>query len=96
MLFVRIIIKELFIAGKSVKLSLQHGNYAGGKAIDGIYVPSLLGMLEKENIAHTKKELSPWIQIDLSTNNYVFGVKIWDRSESLHQGCMHVLFNQQN
>jgi len=50
----------------------------------------------RESMTHTKPEWSPWIQTDLFTNNYVFGVKIWDRSESLDQRCMHVHFNQQN
>jgi len=56
------------------------------KAIDGIYLPSEFGIGEKDSIFATNTELSPWLQIDLTTNHFVEGVKIWDRSESSAQG----------
>jgi len=57
-------------------------SYAGFKAIDGIYLPSHSGFTEYQSLAHTEKELSPWIQVDLEDTYYVDGVKIWDRSEN--------------
>jgi len=56
-------------------------NQAASKAIDGIYIPSHYGLSEISNVAHTKIEQSPWIQIDLGINHFVEGVKIWNRSE---------------
>jgi len=52
------------------------------KAIDGIYLPSQSGIGEQESLFATNSELSPWLQIDLTTNHFVEAVKIWDRSES--------------
>jgi len=39
-------------------------------------------------MAHTELELSPWIQIDLLTNHFVYGVKIWNRFEHPHKGSL--------
>jgi len=52
------------------------------KAIDGIYLPSESGLAEQESLFVSNQELSPWLQIDLTTNHFVEGVKIWDRSDS--------------
>jgi len=52
------------------------------KAIDGIYLPSELALGEEDSLFATKSELSPWLQIDLTINHFVKGVKISDRSES--------------
>jgi len=41
-------------------------------------------------MAHTEIELSPWIQIDLLTNHFVYGVKIWNRSETSSQGILSI------
>jgi len=79
---------NMFITGKSVALSTRHNNHAGGQAIDGIYLPSQWSISEQASMAHTKRELSPWIQIDLLTNHFVYGVKIWNRSESPYQGSL--------
>jgi len=92
-----------------VKLSSLYGaSYAGFKAIDGIYLPSHSGFTESQSLAHTKRELSPWIQVDLEDNYYVDGVKIWDRSENpvpcelakflfkvQTNSCNNVLYNNQ-
>jgi len=59
----------------------EYPSFAGFKAIDGIYLPSDSGLDELASVAHSLKELSPWIQVELATNHYVEGVKIWNRSE---------------
>jgi len=56
------------------------------KAIDGIYLPSKSGIGEQESLFATNQELSPWLQVDLTTSHFVEGVKIWDRSENSVQG----------
>jgi len=58
-----------------------HRNFPASKAIDGIYIPSDSGLSRLASLAHSKQHLSPWIQVDLTTNHYVEGVKIWDRFE---------------
>jgi len=71
------------ILDKVVNMSSVFGaNYSSYKATDGIYLPSESGLGELDSLAHTLRELSPWIQIDLAVNYFVDGVKIWDRSES--------------
>jgi len=62
--------------------SVYGAEFSGIKAVDGIYVPSDSGVDEHASLAHTKRELSPWIQVDLSVNHFVEGVKIWNRFES--------------
>jgi len=51
-------------------------------AIDGLYLPSQHGLKETFSLAIAAVENSPWIQVDLSISYYVYGVKIWQRSES--------------
>lgn len=43
-------------------------------AIDGVYN-------DEGSMAHTKRELSPWIQIHLTDVESIQGVKIWNRCE---------------
>lgn len=62
--------------------SLYSVEFSGIKAVDGIYLPSDFGVGETASLAHTLTELSPWIQVDLSVNHFVEGVKIWNRFES--------------
>jgi len=59
--------------------SVHRSLFPGSKAIDGIYSPSESGLDELASLAHTKQEVSPWIQVDLATNHFVEGVKIWNR-----------------
>jgi len=70
---------------------------SGLKAIDGIYLPSESGLGEQGSLFATNSELSPWLQIDLTTNHFVKGVKIWDRSESTEGESVnyfvHLLYN---
>jgi len=61
-------------------------SYTGQKAVGGGYLPSTSGIKEHESLAFTKKELSPWIRVDLATNYLLEGVKIWDRSEATNPG----------
>jgi len=37
-------------------------------------------------LARTRVDVSPWIQVDLVDSHYVYGVKIWDRSENPNSG----------
>jgi len=75
------------ISGKIVDLSTEYGaHYHGEKATDGLYLPSQNGMSERTSIAHTQRELSPWIQVDLHTDHFVYGVKIWNRCEESTSG----------
>jgi len=73
-----------------VALSTRYRIYAGAEAIDGIYLPSQWNIPELDSLAHTKTELSPWIQIDLLTNHFVYGVKIWNRSEHPIPGSLQI------
>jgi len=74
------------VLDKVASLSSVFGSeYSGLKAVDGIYLPSDFGVHEIVSLAHTNLELSPWIQVDLITNHFVDGVKIWDRSEGHNQ-----------
>jgi len=79
---------NLNFSGKNASMSITFdANFPASKAIDGIYVPSDHGLSEPGNMAYNaKRELSPWIQVDLLTGHYVDGVKIWDRSESPSPG----------
>jgi len=61
----------------------EYPSFAGFNAVDGIYLPSDSGLGELASLAHSLKELSPWIQVDLATNHFVQGVRIWNRSEHL-------------
>jgi len=63
----------------------EYPSFAGLKAVDGIYLPSDSGLDELASLAHSRTELSPWIEVDLATNHYVEGVKIWNRSK--HPDC---------
>jgi len=74
--------------------SVYNPNLSGLKAIDGIYLPSESGLREAESLANTLKELSPWIQVDLTINHFVEGVKIWDRSEGMNQGESVTVFGR--
>jgi len=60
-------------------------SFPGSKAVDGIYLPSPDGG-HYLSLAHTAKELSPWIQVNLKTDHFVYGVKIWNRSPSRSNG----------
>jgi len=60
---------------------LYVSSHFGSNAVDGIYIPSHSGLNELTSVAHTERELSPWIQVDMGINHFVEGVKIWDRSE---------------
>jgi len=51
------------------------------KAVDGLYLPSQHGLTEHHYVAVTNVEKSPWIQVDLAISHYIYGVKIWQRSE---------------
>jgi len=75
------------ILGNKVNLSTEYeAHHLGEKAIDGLYMPSQHGISEHASIAHTKRELSPWIQVDLDTDHFVYGVKIWNRCEESTSG----------
>jgi len=78
---------QIFLAGNSVELSSEPNrlSFEGYKAIDGIYLPSEYGLSELSSMTYTSLELSPWIQVDLLTNHFVYGVKIWNRCQNLEQ-----------
>lgn len=75
-------LNNINFVGATVTMSSEYGSgqYSGSKVVDGIYVPSP----ETSSIAHTLKETSPWIMIDLGQTRCVKGVKIWNRSAA---GC---------
>lgn len=75
-------LNNIILVGATVTMSSEYGSgqYSGSKVVDGIYVPSP----ETSSIAHTLKETSPWIMIDLGQTRCVKGVKIWNRSAA---GC---------
>jgi len=89
-----------FLAGKFAKLSTTFDTYTADYAIDGQYLPSQHGISDYDSLVNTEIELSPWIQIDteielspwiqidLLTSHFVYGVKIWNRSETPHQGTL--------
>jgi len=60
-------------------------------AVDRFYVPSHHGMEESSSVALSTVENSPWIQVDLIISYYVYGVKIWQRSESQNASKCHYL-----
>ena len=68
--------------------SLYSHKYPADKAIDGLYTPVLrgdkgkAGPLDLQSIAHTKKEKSPWLQIDLGEEKCIVGVPIWNRGNN--------------
>jgi len=62
--------------------SLGKPNKKAEEVVDGLYLPSQHGIEETRSLAFTAFENSPWIQVNLSNSYYVYGVKIWQRSES--------------
>jgi len=60
-------------------------------AVDRVYVPSHHGVEESSSLALSTVENSPWIQVDLIISYYVYGVKIWQRSESQNASKCHYL-----
>ena len=68
--------------------SLYSPKYPADKAIDGLYTPVLRGnQLDLQSIAHTKKEKSPWLQIDLGEEKCIVGVLIWNRGNNPYGYC---------
>lgn len=55
-------------------------NYNGSEAIDGIYNGG------SGSMAHTLREISPWLQINLVNPAAVRGVKIWNRVSEIIPG----------
>jgi len=72
----------IYIGGNASMSSSSSQNRGAENAIDGLYLPSQHGINEASSLALTTSEISPWIQVDLSISYYVYGVKIWQRSES--------------
>lgn len=58
------------------------------KAVDGLYSPSQHGVAESSNLAISSLERSPWIQVDLFASYYIYGVKIWQRTEAARAGSI--------
>ena len=73
----------------SAKLSsLYSPKYPADKAIHGLYTPVLRGdQLDRQSLAHTKKEKSPWLQIDLGEEKVIVGVLIWNRGNDPKGFC---------
>ena len=73
--------------GRPVTMSSQYPCYRGfcfpgSKAVDGIFLPAA-GEHEYTSIAHTKREVNSYIQIDLEDNHCISAVRVWNRGVGL-------------
>ena len=72
--------------------SLYADQFGGSKAVDGKYEP--VGVHEQTSIAITKKELNPWIMVDLGKAYCISAVKTWNRYKA-SEGITYLMLLRQ-